>query len=205
MALMPGKADLVDGDRWDIHRDAALDCGLTCGALAGAGLQHLAHDHVVDEAGVDARLVSAPLMATPPRSVADWSLSPPRSRPIGVRAPATITLGVPTRSAMVSTILVSPVRRLLTTLPRRARAAEPRRAGAAVENLTPHRVLVRVARSRRAATMDAMLPAELIVGDRPCGHRRPRSRRGDRLLPRSIRLRGRACRRSTRAKGSARR
>ncbi|CUR61542.1 hypothetical protein NOCA1250091 [metagenome] len=33
----------------------------------------------------------APLMATPPRSAADWSLRPPSRRPIGVRAPATIT------------------------------------------------------------------------------------------------------------------
>ena len=30
-------------------------------------------------------------MATPPRSAADWSLSPPSRRPIGVRAPATMT------------------------------------------------------------------------------------------------------------------
>src|SRR6478672_10445017 len=33
----------------------------------------------------------APLMATPPRSAADWSFRPPSRRPIGVRAPATIT------------------------------------------------------------------------------------------------------------------
>src|SRR5680860_412762 len=34
---------------------------------------------------------NAPLMAAPPRSAADWSLRPPSRRPMGVRAPATIT------------------------------------------------------------------------------------------------------------------
>src|SRR6476619_2693942 len=33
----------------------------------------------------------AALIATPPRSAADWSLRPPSRRPIGVRAPATMT------------------------------------------------------------------------------------------------------------------
>src|SRR5690606_15985985 len=34
-------------------------------------------------------------MATPPRSAALWSLRPPRSRPMGVRAPATMTEVMP--------------------------------------------------------------------------------------------------------------
>ena len=49
-----GQADLVDGQRRDVHRDAALDRGLAGGDLAGAGLDDLAHDHVVDLVGRDA-------------------------------------------------------------------------------------------------------------------------------------------------------
>jgi hypothetical protein len=43
-----GQADLVDGDGGHRHRDATFDRGLPSGDLTGAGLQHLAHDHVVD-------------------------------------------------------------------------------------------------------------------------------------------------------------
>ena len=50
----PGQADLVDGEGGDGHRDAALDRGLAGGDLAGAGLQHLTHDHVVDGVPRDA-------------------------------------------------------------------------------------------------------------------------------------------------------
>ena len=50
-----GQADLVDRQRGHVHRDAALDRGLAGGDLAGAGLEHLAHDHVLDLVGRDAR------------------------------------------------------------------------------------------------------------------------------------------------------
>src|SRR5665647_3380616 len=43
----PREAHLVDAQRWDAHRDAGLDSGLTCGDLTGAGGQYLAHDHVL--------------------------------------------------------------------------------------------------------------------------------------------------------------
>ena len=49
-----GQADLVDRQRRHGHRDAALDRGLAGGDLPGAGLQHLAHDHVVDRVARDA-------------------------------------------------------------------------------------------------------------------------------------------------------
>jgi hypothetical protein len=46
--VQAGEAHLVDGERRNVQRDAALVRGLTRGDLAGAGLEHLAHDHVVD-------------------------------------------------------------------------------------------------------------------------------------------------------------
>ena len=49
------QADLVDGDGGHVHRDAALDRGLAGGDLAGAGLEDLAHDHVVDLLAADPR------------------------------------------------------------------------------------------------------------------------------------------------------
>jgi hypothetical protein len=48
------EADLVDRQRRNIHGDAALDRGLPRGDLTGTGLDHLAHDHVVDLVGRDA-------------------------------------------------------------------------------------------------------------------------------------------------------
>ncbi len=48
------QAHLVDRDGRDGHRDAALDGRLACGDLAGAGLDDLAHDHVVDLVAGDA-------------------------------------------------------------------------------------------------------------------------------------------------------
>ena len=47
------QAHLVDGDRRHAHRDAGLDRGLAGGDLALPGLEHLAHDHVVDLVGAD--------------------------------------------------------------------------------------------------------------------------------------------------------
>ena len=61
IALMPGQADLVDRDRGDVHRDAALDRGLAGGDLPGAGLDDLAHDHVVDLVAGDAGLLQRAL------------------------------------------------------------------------------------------------------------------------------------------------
>ena len=46
--VQAGQTDLVDGDRGDVHRDAALDRRLSRAELPGAGLQDLAEDHVVD-------------------------------------------------------------------------------------------------------------------------------------------------------------
>ena len=42
-----GEAHLVDGQRRHLLRDTSFDRGLPGGDLARAGLQHLAHDHVV--------------------------------------------------------------------------------------------------------------------------------------------------------------
>ncbi len=49
-----GEADLVDRDRRRAHADAGFDRGLPGGDLPGAGLQDLAHDHVLDLLGRDA-------------------------------------------------------------------------------------------------------------------------------------------------------
>src|SRR5919106_970955 len=46
--VQPRQADLVDRDRRDLPRDTGPDGGLPGGDLAGPGLDHLAHDHVVD-------------------------------------------------------------------------------------------------------------------------------------------------------------
>ena len=49
------QADLVDGDGGDAHAQATLDGGLPCRDLALAGLQDVAHDHVVDRGRVQRR------------------------------------------------------------------------------------------------------------------------------------------------------
>ena len=49
-----GQAHLVHGRRRDRHGDAGVDRGLAGGDLAGAGLEHLAHEHVVDLVGREA-------------------------------------------------------------------------------------------------------------------------------------------------------
>ncbi len=50
----PGEAHLVDGERGDVHRDAGLDRCLAGRDLPRPGLQHLAHDHVLDLVAADA-------------------------------------------------------------------------------------------------------------------------------------------------------
>jgi hypothetical protein len=55
-----GQADLVDRERRDAHRDAGLDRRLAGRDLAGAGLQDLAHDHVLHLVGAHARSAPAP-------------------------------------------------------------------------------------------------------------------------------------------------
>ena len=50
-----GQAHLIDGDGRHLLRDATLDGRLTGGDLAGACLQDLAHDHVVDFFALHAR------------------------------------------------------------------------------------------------------------------------------------------------------
>ena len=91
MALMPERQTLlmvIEGTR---HRDAALDRGLAGGDLAGAGLDDLAHDHVVDLVAGDAGLVERALDGDAAEVGRRLVLSPPSRRPIGVRAPATMT------------------------------------------------------------------------------------------------------------------
>jgi hypothetical protein len=48
----PGQADLVDGEGGHGHGDAAPDGGLPGRDLALPGLEHVAHDHVLDRARV---------------------------------------------------------------------------------------------------------------------------------------------------------
>ena len=84
----PGQADLVDRQRRHRHRDAGLDRGLAGGDLAGAGLQHLAHDHVVDRVAGDAGARQRGLDGEAAEVDApEKSASEPSSLPMGVRAP----------------------------------------------------------------------------------------------------------------------
>ena len=63
------------------------------GVLAGPGQDDLAHDHVVDLVAGDAGLLEGALDGDPAEVGGRESFSPPRRRPIGVRAPATMTDG----------------------------------------------------------------------------------------------------------------
>ena len=51
--VQPGQAHLVDGEGGHVHADPAGHGGLPGGDLPAPGLQHLAHDHVVDVGGCD--------------------------------------------------------------------------------------------------------------------------------------------------------
>jgi hypothetical protein len=57
----PGQADLVDRGGGNGHGDAGVHRGLAGGDLTGPGLEHLAHEHVVDLAGGDPRPVEGGL------------------------------------------------------------------------------------------------------------------------------------------------
>ena len=91
MALMPERQTLLMVMAGTVIGMPALGRGLAGRDLAGSGLEDLAHDDVLDLLGSTPAFSSAPLMAMPPRSAPEKSLSDPSSRPIGVRAPATIT------------------------------------------------------------------------------------------------------------------
>ena len=91
IALRPERQTLlivIDGT----SSESAGHAGGAGGVLPGAGQDDLAHDQVVDLVALTPAFSRAPLMATPPRSAAERSLSPPSRRPIGVRAPATMTV-----------------------------------------------------------------------------------------------------------------
>ncbi len=64
----PRAAELVDAPGRALDRDAGVDRRLTGGSLAGAGLQHLAEDHLVDVAKLDAGASTADWMAILPSS-----------------------------------------------------------------------------------------------------------------------------------------
>ena len=53
IASRPDRHTLLIGQRRHGHRDAGADGGLAGRDLAGAGLQHLAHDHVLHLLGRD--------------------------------------------------------------------------------------------------------------------------------------------------------
>ena len=66
-----GGADLVDRVGADLLRNPGADRGLPGGRLADAGLEHLAHDHVLDLVRLEARArSSAARIAIAPSSVA---------------------------------------------------------------------------------------------------------------------------------------
>ena len=84
-------ANAVDRRRAGGVRQAGLEYGLARRRLTGAGLQHLAHQHLVDRRAVgQAGALTAALMAMPPRVVAGTSASEPLNLPIGVRAAETM-------------------------------------------------------------------------------------------------------------------
>ena len=78
--------------RRDLLGDPALDLRLARRHLALAGLQDLAHDHVLYLLGLDLGPLEAAAIAWPPRSVASSLERPPPSLPNGVRAVPRITV-----------------------------------------------------------------------------------------------------------------
>ena len=93
-------ADLVDGLRGDLLGDPGLDLGLAGRDLPLAGLQHLAHDHVLDLVRLDLGALERGLDRGPPSSVASTLDRPPPSLPKGVRAALSTTvllIGAPPR------------------------------------------------------------------------------------------------------------
>src|SRR6516164_4045462 len=97
---------------------------------------------------------SAALMATPPRSAAEKSLSEPSSLPIGVRAPLTIT-----EPAMATTF----------------RLSRDSIHGAPILGCEQAHASLAVSAAQAPPWRD-------VAANRPRGHRGARPRRGDRVL-----------------------
>ena len=109
-------------------------------------------------------------MATPPRSAADRSLRPPSRRPIGVRAPATMT-----EPDMRASSVAERSRSVTDDTRGRLHGSSAGRAP----------------RDRRTTMVPMSAPLRPVRApvhrDRPRRHRRARPRRGDRVLPRHLR------------------
>ena len=86
-------AHLVDGGGAGRIGQAGAAHGLAGGGLALAGLQHVAHQHLVDAVCGDAGPLHGGLMAWAPRAWAGSAASSPWKRPSGVRTAAAMTTG----------------------------------------------------------------------------------------------------------------
>ena len=111
MAFSPDRQTLLTVRAGTVAGHAAPDRGLPGRDLSSPGLEHVAHDHVLDRAGVGPGPLQGGRMAHPPRSAAGSEASAPPNRPMGVLAPAQITGWV--RSNMV----VPPSPALVPSLP----------------------------------------------------------------------------------------
>ena len=87
--LQAGAAHAVDRRGAGRVGEAALERRLARRRLADTGLEHLAHEHVVDGVVGDARSTAARI-AMPPSVVAGTSAREPANLPIGVRAAETM-------------------------------------------------------------------------------------------------------------------
>jgi hypothetical protein len=85
-------ADLVDGLRGDLLGDAGLDLRLARRDLALTGLEHLAHDDVLDLLGLDVRALERALDRGPAELRGVERCEPPPILPIGVRADPRMTV-----------------------------------------------------------------------------------------------------------------
>ena len=139
------QADLVDGDRRYVHRDAALDCRLASRALTGPGLEHLAHDHVVDSRRIDTRLgergfdgdtaqIGGGLVLQAPEQAPDRGAGPGHDDTRGSDA---FSHDPPSSTAQSRGTLVGRQAPPIHPTQRRPSDVSTRRRHAAVENLTP--------------------------------------------------------------------
>ena len=137
-------------------------------------------------------------MATPPSSAAERLFRPPSRRPIGVRAPATMT-DTGHRGLLKSKIWV------VSTLPTNAAPQEGGPRHTAVSHRS-HPVEAPYAAGRGCPhDRSAGHPRPPVHLHRPRRHRRARPRRGDRALPRRRSGWRSSTRRPTRSRASARR